>query len=63
MARKVQQTKTEELLNNRVSLSFFETNTQDARKALESLSLEDNEQIGALDVNSLHQRAGWRSYR
>ena len=32
----------------------IETNTQDARKALESLTLEDDEQIVSLDVKSLY---------
>ena len=32
----------------------IETNTQDARKALESLTLEDDEQIVSLDVESLY---------
>ena len=31
-----------------------ETNTQDARKAIRSLSLDDNEQIVSLDVKSLY---------
>ena len=32
----------------------IETNTKDARKALESLTLEDDEQIVSLDVKSLY---------
>ena len=45
----------------------IETITQDARKALESLTLEDDEQIVSLAVKSgkkfVHQRSGWGGYR
>ena len=40
----------------------IETNTQDDRKALESPSLEDNEQSISWR-KFVHQRAGWRGYR